>query len=153
MQNANEALDWLVAACQESIPQGDSESYELLAKAHGLIQESMASAREEELAAGIKSMLSLLEMGATYYGELYESLSVRIRIISNRDDKMATAVAIAETAGAAAGLGSLLAHLISDDSKTFHRIEEIFTGKGLTYPRVLNRSKEIVRFDGNTSNM
>lgn len=147
MKNAAEALDWLVASCQESIPTGDSESYELLNKAHGLLTESLASPREEELAEVVKAVMSLIEQGASYYAGVYENLSVRIRIVGNTQEKMANAVAIAETAGAASSLGALFAHLISEDSKTFHKVEDIFTGAGLTYPKVLGRGKQLVKLD------
>lgn len=144
MRTAEEALDWMISSVQEWITEAGNpgnEDTDRLNHAVELIRQELTTPREDELVDTIKSVMKLIEDGANYYAGLHERFGVRIRISADLKDQSMTAIAMSETAGAVSALGSLLGHLMSEEATKRHRINEIFTGKGLTYPKVNNRGQ------------
>lgn len=144
MKTAEEALDWMISALQEAIEEYSPDVEEAtvdLNLAVELIRQELTTPREDELVDTIKSVMKLIEDGANYYAGLHERFGVRIRISADSKDQSMTAIAMSETAGAVSALGSLLGHLMSEEATKRHKINEIFTGKGLTYPKVNNSGR------------
>ena len=141
MENAQEALEWLTALADEYLTSeaNDNEmDIKRLEHAHQLLAAAVIQPEADALAAAIKELMLLIESGLGYYKSLYDSFSVKLRISNEPSEKPMLAVALSETAGATSVLGAILAHVLSDEAKKTTPIPEIFTGEGLTYPKIRN---------------
>lgn len=147
MNTPQEALDWLIALGDEYLTSSDNrDEYDLkrLEEAVALISASMATPNEEQLTETIKQLMKLIEDGVGMFNSHYETFNIRLRIETDKSAQSRLAVALSECAGAISALGSILAHVMSEDADKPTKLTDIFTGLGLTYPKVLKTGKKLV---------
>lgn len=140
MKTKEEALDYLVSAVAEIIEVGDAEDAANLDRAAQILRAPSVTVDAEMSAEAIKSLMQLIENGAAYHGALYEKLNVKLRLSTDPKERSGLAIALSEVAGATSALGSILGHVLGDDADRATSMDRIFSGKGLTYPKVLKQT-------------
>lgn len=147
MNTPEEAANYLISLADEYLVTPGVEStpddYLKVQQAASLLMEKVDEPGTEILQESLKELMKLIENGVGHYNSLYERFNVQLRLSTDPKDQSRLAVALSETAGAVAALGSILAHVLSDQASLPTKIEDIFTGQGLTYPKVLKQGKKI----------
>nr|DAK84406.1 MAG TPA: hypothetical protein [Caudoviricetes sp.] len=147
MSTPQEALEYLISLADEylshELVQSSQEDYERVQEAALLLKEKLNEPSDETLRESIQQLMKLIEDGVGLYSQHYETLNVRLRLSTEAKEKSRLAIALSETAGAVSALGAVIAHVLSDQGGVPTKLTDIFTGEGLSYPKVLNSGKKL----------
>lgn len=144
MNTPEEAANYLVAIADEYLTLSESAIEEdrlKVQEAAKLVMEKINEPSPDQLAETIKQLMKLIEDGAKHYNGLYDQISVALQLSTDDAERSRLAIALSECAGAISALGAVVGHVLSDEASSPTRLEDIFTGAGLSYPKALAATK------------
>ena len=111
--------------------------------------EQDATLDTDKLIATLQQLMEAIKQGALYHGELFNAFQIKYKLATKAPERRKLEIAMAETAGGAVALQAVFNLFVNPDTVKPETLQQVFSGKGLSYPKLMKQGKQIYIPGGN----